>query len=88
MLITLSGLSGSGKSSAANALAEKLKIPTVDIGAIFRRLAKKHGMDVAEFGKHVEKNPEIDHELDLAMVRRAKRGRNLILQGRLAGWMT
>ncbi|MBI4458183.1 cytidylate kinase family protein [Candidatus Uhrbacteria bacterium] len=88
MLITISGLSGCGKSTAAKALAVALKIKTVDIGAIFRALAKKHGMEVGEFGKHVEKNPDIDRELDQAMLRRAKRDKDLILQGRLAGWMT
>jgi cytidylate kinase len=87
MLITISGLSGSGKSSAAKGLSELLGMPTVDIGQIFRNLAKKYGMDVVAFGKYAEEHPQIDRELDAAMVRRAKRGKDLILQGRLAGWM-
>ncbi len=86
MLITISGLSGSGKSSTAKGLSEKLGVPTVDIGEIFRAMAKKYGMNVVEFGKYAEEHPEIDRKLDAAMVRRAKRG-ELILQGRLAGWM-
>jgi predicted cytidylate kinase len=88
MLITISGLSGSGKSSAAKGLSEKLGIPTVDVGKIFRALAAKHGMDVVAFGTYVEKHPDIDRELDAAMIRRAKRSRNLILQSRLAGHMS
>ncbi|MEY4744109.1 MAG: hypothetical protein RL272_54 [Candidatus Parcubacteria bacterium] len=88
MLVTISGLSGSGKSSAAKGLAEKFGIPTVDIGKIFRAMAVKYGMDVVAFGRYVEEHPEIDRELDAAMLRRAKRSRNLILQGRLAGLMT
>jgi cytidylate kinase len=88
MLITISGLSGSGKSSSAKRLAERLGIPTVDIGTIFRAMAKRRKMDVATFGRYAEAHPEIDRELDAAMVRRAKRADNLILQGRLAGWMS
>lgn len=88
MLITISGLSGSGKSTAAKGLSERLGIPTVDIGQIFRAMAKKRGMDVVAFGKYVEEHPEIDRELDAAMVRKARRDGDLILQGRLAGLMT
>jgi predicted cytidylate kinase len=51
-------------------------------------MAKKHGMDVVEFGRYVEEHPEIDRQLDAAMVRKAKRSGDLILQGRLAGLMT
>lgn len=86
MLITISGLSGSGKSSTAKGLSRKLVIPGVDIGEIFRAMAKRYGMDVVEFGRYAERHPVIDRKLDAAMVLRAKRG-DLILQGRLAGWM-
>lgn len=88
MLITISGLSGCGKSTTAKALAEELGIKTIDIGTIFRALAARRGMSVGEFGRHVEANPDIDRELDQAMLKRARRSKNLILQGRLAGWMT
>ena len=88
MIVTISGLSGSGKSTAARMIAERLDIPAVDTGAIFRELAAKHGMDVHEFGAYAEKHPEVDRELDAAMVRKAKRAGDLVLQGRLAGWMT
>jgi len=88
MLITISGLSGSGKSSAAKGLSAAFGIPTVDVGAIFRAMAKKRGMDVIAFGEYAEKHPKIDKELDAEMLRRAKLRKNLILQGRLAGLLT
>ncbi len=88
MLITISGQSGSGKSTAAKLLSERLDIPTIDIGTIFREMAEKRGMSVIEFGRYVEAHPKIDRELDAAMMRHAKRSKDLILQGRLAGWMS
>jgi len=88
MLITISGLSGSGKSTAAKGLSERLGIPTVDIGKIFRKMAEQYGMDVVAFGRYVEEHPDIDRQLDAAMVRRARRSGDLILQGRLSGLMT
>lgn len=88
MLVTISGLSGSGKSSGAKGLSERLGIPTVDVGSIFRAMAKRHRMDVIAFGLYAEKHPEIDRELDDEMIRLAKKRKNLILQGRLAGLMS
>ena len=88
MLITISGLSGSGKSTAAKGISKALGIPTVDVGKIFRTMAAKRGMDVVEFGKYVEKHPDIDRELDAAMLQLSKRRKRLILQSRLAGLMT
>lgn len=88
MLITISGSSGSGKSTAARGLSKEFGIPTVDVGAIFREMAKKHGMEVGAFGRYAETHTEIDQELDAEMIRRARKSKKLILQGRLAGWMT
>lgn len=88
MLLTISGLSGSGKSSTAKGLGKELGFPTVDIGQIFRAMAAKHKMDVVAFGPFAAKHPEIDKQLDAAMIRRAKKHKNIIMQGRLSGWMT
>lgn len=88
MIVTISGFSGSGKTTVANLAGERLKIPAVDVGQIFRGLAAKHGMDVVSFGQYAEKHPEIDRQLDAEMVKLCRKKKDLILQGRLAGWMT
>jgi predicted cytidylate kinase len=88
MLITISGPSGSGKSSVAKVLSEKLGLPTVDVGRIFRRMAKEKGMSVGEFGRYAEKHKKLDEELDERVIRMARRRKDLILQSRLAGLMT
>jgi len=88
MLVTISGHSGCGKNSTADLLAKKLRAKVVDTGTIFRAMAKKHGMDVVEFGHFVESHPEIDRNLDDEMVHIAEKTPRLILLGRLTGWMT
>ena len=88
MLITISGQSGSGKSSTAQGLAKALRMPTVDVGQIFRGMAEKYGMTVGAFGLYAEKHRDVDEKLDQEMLKLARRRKKLILQGRLTGWMT
>lgn len=84
--ITVSGTPGSGKSTIAQLLHEKLGIKYVNSGMLFRESAKKYKMSVAEFGKYCEKNSEIDKKIDERQVEILKKG-NVILEGRLAGWL-
>lgn len=88
MVITISGLSGSGKSTVANLLAARLGIPAVDVGNLFRAQARKAHMSVARYGKYAAAHPEIDRKLDGSVLRRARRGSDIILQGRLTGALT
>lgn len=88
MIITISGQSGSGKSTVAKDLGRRLGVPAVDVGSLFREMAAERGQDVIAFGAYAQKHPEIDQELDRKMIELCRRRRNLILQGRLAGWMT
>jgi predicted cytidylate kinase len=84
--ITVSGTPGSGKSTIAQLLHEKLGIKYVNSGMIFRETAKKYKMSLEEFGKYCEKNSKVDKELDNHQVETLKKG-NVILEGRLAGWL-
>ena len=88
MLITISGHSGVGKSTTAERLAKKLRAKVVDTGNFFRDQAKKRGLNVVEFGRYVEKHPEVDRRLDDDMLALAAKTPRLILLGRLTGWMT
>ena len=85
-VITISGTPGSGKSTVCTLLEEKLKLRYVYSGMIFRSLAKKHNMTLADFGKYCENNREIDHELDDQQLEILRKG-DVILEGRLAGWL-
>lgn len=84
--ITISGTPGSGKSTVAKLLEEKLGIKYVYSGMIFRNLADKHKMSLEEFGKYCEGNDKADRELDDRQLEILKKG-NVILEGRLAGWL-
>ena len=84
--ITISGTPGSGKSTVAEILGDRLDIKYVYSGMIFRQQAKKYNMSLEEFGIYCEKNSEIDKELDNRQLDILKKG-DVILEGRLAGWL-
>lgn len=87
MIITISGLIGSGKTTVANSMARSLKMRRVSAGEIFREMARERGMTVVEFAKLAEDNKEIDREIDKRQVEEAKDG-DVIIDGRLSGYLT
>ena len=84
MIITIGGLAGSGTTTAAKILSEKLQIPYLSAGEIFRQMAVEKGMDILEFGKFAEGNDEIDLEIDRRQALLAKEKQDLIVEGRLS----
>lgn len=88
MRITISGTPGSGKSTAAKQLAEELGYPRHYVGQAFRDAAAERGMTLEEFGAYVGEHPEIDEEFDRRLLDEARRHEDIILEGRVAGWMT
>lgn len=86
MLVTISGLPGSGTSTASRAVAEALGLAHVDGGQVFRAMAAERGVDLAAFGRIAEADPTIDVELDSRLARRGHEG-DVVLESRLAGWI-
>ena len=84
MLLTVSGPAGSGKTTLSKLLSERLSLPLISTGTIFRRMAEEHGMDVLSFNLFAENRPEIDMELDRRVVEEAKRNGSCIVEGRIA----
>jgi len=84
--ITISGLPGTGKTTVARLLEKRLGLRYVYSGEIFRELAKKHKMSLAEFGKYCETHQEIDEKLDQYQLGILRKG-NVIVEGRVAGWL-
>ncbi|MDR0946010.1 MAG: cytidylate kinase family protein, partial [Bifidobacteriaceae bacterium] len=70
--ITISGDLGSGKSSAAQALAERLGFETLSTGALQRRMAASHGLSTLDVNHLAEKDLSIDDKIDGTTVRVAR----------------
>lgn len=84
MIITLSGKPGSGKSTIAKMLAEKLGFKRYYMGEIRRRLAKSRGLTLEEFNKLGEKEIFTDKEVDEYQKRLGETEDNLVIEGRVA----
>jgi cytidylate kinase len=86
-VITISGVPGSGTTTIANMLSKELNLKFIYTGETFRELAKEYKMSLPEFSEFAEANSEIDNELDKRQLEHARAG-DIILEGRLAGWLT
>ncbi len=86
-ILTISGLPGSGTSTAGALLRDHLGWSYVNAGQIFRELAREAGLSLAEFGRRAEGDASIDRALDARMVATARARQPIILEGRVTGWM-
>lgn len=59
----------------------------ISAGEVFRQLAKEHAMELAEFGRLARENPEFDKMIDARQKEIARERDNIIVEGRLSGWM-
>lgn len=86
MLITVSGLPGSGTTTAAARVAKVLGLDMLPGGEVFRAMASEHGMSLGEFGAYAAAQPTVDLELDRRLAARAHAG-DIVIESRLAGWI-
>ncbi len=82
MIISFSGSAGSGKSTIAKKIAEKLGWDYFYIGEIRRAKAKERGMTLAEYNKYGEEHPETDLEVDEFQKDLGLKSDNFIIEGR------
>ncbi|MCB9361937.1 cytidylate kinase family protein [Candidatus Woesearchaeota archaeon] len=81
MRITVGGTPGSGKSTIARKLADKLHLTRYYMGQIFRDCAKEKGMTLTEYLELGETDPHIDREVDEYQKRLSSED-NIIVEGR------
>lgn len=82
MIISFCGPAGSGKSTMAKLLSEKLDWPRYYIGGIRRQKAAERGMTLAEYNKLGEESPETDIEVDEYQKKLGETEDNFIIEGR------
>jgi predicted cytidylate kinase len=86
MLITISGVPGSGKTTVARLLSQKLGVPHIYAGDIYRQQAQALGITLAELNARAERDHSIDRQLDDRMAEYARHG-GVVLEGRLAAFV-
>ncbi len=86
MIIIISGPPGSGKTTVARMLSQRLNFPLVSSGDIFRSLSREYGMDLESFSLFAEKTPEIDRLVDQKILEIMKKDGDLVIDSRLAAW--
>jgi len=82
MIISISGALGSGKSTIAQMLADKLAWPRYYIGGLRREAAKRRGMTLTEYNELGESDPKTDQEVDCYQRDLGKNEDNFIIEGR------
>ena len=86
MQITISGKAGSGKSTVAKLLSEKLKLKHYSIGDLMRAMANEKNLSLMELNKLAETDKSIDFELDNKLKELGKTKDNFVVDGRLTAF--
>ncbi|MEM4734985.1 MAG: AAA family ATPase [Candidatus Thorarchaeota archaeon] len=84
--MTISGPHGTGKSSVARMLSERLGLRYVSAGELFRRLAAERKMSLEDFSRVAEQDDKIDRALDEGLREEAARG-DAVIDAQLGAWM-
>ena len=84
MIITLAGVPGSGKSTVAKLLSEKLNIPWYSIGDLRGKMAAERGLSIDELNKLGEVEGFTDKDVDDYQTKLGQEQDSLIVDGRLS----
>jgi cytidylate kinase len=84
MIITIGGNAGSGKSTVARMLAEKLGFEKYSMGDVRRKMALERGMTIEEFNKLGETEGFTDMDADKYQEKLASEQDNFVIDGRLS----
>ncbi len=82
MIISISGAEGSGKSTIAKMLAERLGWPRHYMGGIRRQKAAERGLTLAEYNKLGETDPSTDLEVDEYQRKLGQEQDDFVIEGR------
>lgn len=82
MIITISGLPGSGKSTVANMLARRLRMKCYSMGNRRRKMARARGLTLEELNRLGERQAFTDVDADRWQRRLGQRADNFVIEGR------
>ncbi|PIS41462.1 MAG: hypothetical protein COT25_03015 [Candidatus Kerfeldbacteria bacterium CG08_land_8_20_14_0_20_42_7] len=82
MIITINGKPGSGKSSVAMLLSERLNLTYIDIGELRRGAAKERNMTLEEYNQWGETTDETDKDVDSYQKKLGETRDNIVISGR------
>lgn len=85
MIITISGLPGSGKGTVGKRVAKALGYKYLSVGDMLGEIATDMGISIAELLKRGETDPSADHKVDEYQKRLGREKDNLVVDSRL-GW--
>jgi len=84
MIVTISGKPGSGKTTVAKKLSEKLDYNFYSMGDLRRKMALDRGMSISELNELGEKEDFTDKEVDEYQKELGKKEDNFVIEGRLS----
>ncbi|MDO8505621.1 MAG: cytidylate kinase family protein [bacterium] len=84
MIITISGLPGSGKSTIGKMLADHFGYKRYSIGDLRGKMAMDRGMTIEELNELGEKEAWTDKEADEYQIELAKKEDNFVIDGRVS----
>jgi len=87
LVIAVSGLHGSGKSTYARAMAKAFGLRFVSAGLFFRRIARERDLTLEQLTEEAKNDLEVDRLIDKMTKQEAEKG-NVVLDGQLSAWMS
>jgi predicted cytidylate kinase len=82
MIVSISGMPGSGKSTVAKMLSSRLGMKRYYMGGMRREIARKKGMTIEDLNKVGEKEFWTDREVDEFQKELGRKEDNFIIEGR------
>lgn len=84
MIISISGVPGSGKTSVGKLLAERLEYHFYSVGGLRGKMALERGMTINELNKLGETDPTTDTSVDEYQRELGKKEDDFVIEGRLS----